>query len=171
MSVTSWIMYVLDRTPVLMVPIMLYWLQPKQSYQLLFLVYWVLNVATNAALKRYFEQPRPMTNLSLFYRRLQLCKDCMDSNEFGMPSGHAQTFAFCCLFAFFVVSSTTSRMHSIPSDKELFFPYLLFLAWILTCLQRVIAKRHTILQVIMGSLVGFFFGLSLFFFFSDWKTV
>lgn len=160
--------YFLDRTPIIMLPIFLLWLQPKHQFQLLFFIYWALNIILNILLKRYIEQPRPSTNLVQFHRRLAQCKDCMDSNEFGMPSGHAQSFAMYTIFAFFVVFSTTSRTHSFPSDHELLFPLLLFYAWILTCFQRIFANRHTVLQVIVGSILGFAVGASLFFFFSDW---
>ena len=105
-----------------------------------------INTILNAILKAIIQQPRPREdvkkfNLALTNGKRFFFKDGVPFNIFGMPSGHAQSAFFSTTFIYL------SLRH-----ENLFYFYLLFSLLIL--LQRVVFYYHTILQVIVGSVVG-----------------
>ncbi len=65
---------------------------------------------------------------------------------FGMPSGHAEVAILIAVLLFMIMRN----------DSRYIFVVLVAL---LVCIQRVVHKRHTILQVIVGGLLGLFYGL------------
>lgn len=63
-----------------------------------------------------------------------------DLNCIGMPSGHAEASALLCFLLYF--------LQLMPLWTSLFIITIV-------SLQRVIYKRHTIIQVLVGSMLGF----------------
>ena len=62
-----------------------------------------------------------------------------------MPSGHSQSLLFSTMFIYLSLK-----------NKNILYIYL-FIS-LLTMIQRVVYNHHTILQVIVGALVGLIFG-------------
>jgi len=108
-----------------------------------YLVFTGINSILNTLLKMTIKDPRPTNGITLF--------DDEDSqyntemNKYGMPSGHTQSVFFALTYLYLV-------KHSIYS-----FIIELCIA-ILTGYQRWKYRRHTISQILVGSLIGILFG-------------
>ena len=105
-----------------------------------------VNTILNLILKAIIQQPRPTEdvkkfNLALTNGKRFFFKDGVPFNIFGMPSGHAQSALFSTVFIYL----------SLRQENLLYF-YTLFSLLILS--QRVAFNYHTILQVIVGAIVG-----------------
>jgi membrane-associated phospholipid phosphatase len=101
-------------------------------------------------LKGIFQQPRPSEDIKTFNLAIEhgkrfIFKDGMPYDIFGMPSGHAQTLLFSTAFIYLALR-----------NKKIFYLYLLIS--IITLCQRVVFKHHTIIQVLVGSIIGTLFG-------------
>ena len=114
-----------------------------------------VNAILNLVLKGIIQQPRPSEdpktfNLALTHGKRFLFKDGMPHDIFGMPSGHSQSSLFSTIFIYLSFRKTNLL-------------YVYSFISLLTMCQRVIYKYHTILQVIVGSLVGGGFGYFVYF--------
>jgi len=109
-----------------------------------------MNALLNLVFKGIIQQPRPSEDPKTFHLALThgkrfLFKNGIPYDIFGMPSGHSQSSLFSTVFIYL----------SFRKNNWLYF-YLL--VSILTMCQRVSYKYHTILQVLIGAVVGAFFG-------------
>jgi membrane-associated phospholipid phosphatase len=102
----------------------------------------------NIALKGIFQQPRPSDNtdtktfhLALKNGKRFFFKNGIPDSIFGMPSGHTQ---ICLFFTTFVFLSL----------KQYNILCVYVLISLLTAYQRVKHNHHTILQVVVGGIVG-----------------
>jgi len=111
----------------------------------------LVNSSINYLLKGLIRQPRPREDLHVFHTE---GKDSQNKkrygfDRYGFPSGHAQ-IAFYSLG--FLSSALKREKHFLP---------ILFLFIFIACVtlyQRFAYKNHTIIQLIAGSLIGFFIG-------------
>jgi membrane-associated phospholipid phosphatase len=72
------------------------------------------------------------------------CKSYTNSFScYGMPSGHAETIAIIAILLYLLYNIN---------------PYILSIIVIGVCLERVVNKRHTIWQVIVGLVLGLTYG-------------
>jgi membrane-associated phospholipid phosphatase len=114
-----------------------------------FLFGWVGCYLLNLFLKWFCLQPRPSTDLAFFKLSLNREKNRNNPiwimNYCGMPSGHAQFAGFALVY---VILSTSSWW---------VWAFMLLLS-IITCVQRVLTQAHTLLQVMVGLLVGMVWG-------------
>jgi membrane-associated phospholipid phosphatase len=94
-----------------------------------YLVFTFINQAINVLLKSVIKEPRPVSNGKIDY------------DQYGMPSGHAQTIFFFITFTYLVNKSVMVLL------LELFLSFI-------TLYQRWKYKKHTITQIIVGSLLG-----------------
>ncbi len=114
-----------------------------------FLVGWVGCYLINLALKRMWLQPRPSTDLAFF--KVSLSREKNRNNPFwvmnycGMPSGHAQFAGFALVYV--MLSSPSWWVGSFLTGLT-----------VVTCVQRVVSQAHTVLQVMVGLLVGMVWG-------------
>lgn len=99
-----------------------------------------INVGLNIVLKRWIAEPRPCVNNEQF-KILMKHPSTVPTEMFGMPSGHAQLFAFSLLYV--VLSTHQWYIYTIYS-----------LAFVASCIQRVWTRAHTIVQVVVGSAIG-----------------
>ena len=104
----------------------------------------------NIILKGIIQLPRPSEDPKLFNIALKngkrfVFKNGMPHDIFGMPSGHAQSSFFSTVFIYLSLKQT-----------NLLAIYLLISS--ITLWQRVVDNYHTLLQVIIGSIVGTIFG-------------
>lgn len=107
-----------------------------------YLVFTGINSIMNIVLKTTFQETRPPGGIPLYDGEEEKYKN---ENKYGMPSGHTQSVFFALTYLYLV-------KHSIYS-----FLLELCVAMI-TCYQRWKYRRHTISQIIVGSLIGILFG-------------
>lgn len=91
----------------------------------------VMNSLLNLILKMFFQELRPKIRNKF--------------DKFGMPSGHTQTSLYSTIFVFLTIKK-----------KEWLYLYL-FISLIIM-VQRVVCNYHTVMQVIVGAMVGSIFG-------------
>jgi membrane-associated phospholipid phosphatase len=118
----------------------------KQTLLRYYIVGLFFNTLLNFVLKGIFQQPRPSVDEKLFNASLKhgirfIYKDGIPSDIFGMPSGHSESVFYSTLYVFFALRNYTSA-----------FIYLLFS--LITGFQRVYFHYHTVMQVIVGAIVG-----------------
>lgn len=115
------------------------------------LIYYIcgffVNIILNLILKIIIKDPRPSLDKSKFLLALRN-SNLIKINMLGMPSGHAQSVLYSSSFIFFVLQK--------------WVPFYLFIS-IVTIFQRVKFNYHTILQVIIGSIIGSFFAYLVFY--------
>ena len=70
----------------------------------------------------------------------------LGSDVFGMPSGHAQTSFYILAFIYLVT-------------RNIVLSSVLLLLSVIVVVQRVVYNEHTIIQVLVGSIVGGLFGI------------
>ena len=119
-------------------------------YMVSFAIFNYINIKLNEFLKICFRELRPeKINLAeehQKYRIFTMFKNNKPSSAhvYGMPSGHAQSGAYALGFLWFVQKTSPAFM-------------LASFIFVLTLLQRWIVKRHTIMQLFVGFLIGFGF--------------
>jgi len=106
-----------------------------------FIIGSLLNQELNSVLKILIKQPRPSGQI----RNLIDNDIFTGAHVYGMPSGHAQTLFFSVSFLYYVIEN---------------FYILIGLLFIggLTIYQRWKYHRHSLLQLIVGSTIGWSFG-------------
>lgn len=116
------------------------------------------HAVVSRVLKELIRQPRPEAS----------CTALGNCHEHGMPSSHSQFMTFSCTIAILIFTRRYARVHHrhSPPPKSEFTSsliaspiYLLELsifvtATILTCWARVYLGYHTVLQVVIGALLG-----------------
>lgn len=120
----------------------------KTSILFPFFLFGILNDLLNRILKRLIREPRP----SLFQHNAKGEFDTLTfiAGKWGMPSGHAQHIFYCMGYLFQSGYMTINKVNIMP---------LLTLLSVATLYQRWIYHYHTIHQLIVGSIVGFLFGV------------
>jgi membrane-associated phospholipid phosphatase len=116
--------------------IALYSIQPM--YSIYFFIVLTISGILNKLTKYWFISPRPKNCIK--FLATEQCKEGAN----GMPSGHAQFTAFGLTVAY------------LFTHHYLFLSIALFL---LTLIQRVIYNNHTVLQLLVGSIIGFVLGI------------
>jgi membrane-associated phospholipid phosphatase len=111
------------------------------SYVLGFFV----NAYLNKILKVLIREPRPNGS-----RNFTGLDNYENEEQFGMPSGHAQSVFYSILFYFYLTQNWYILVGS------------LFLG-ILTLYQRWKYKNHSVKQLIIGSLIGILFSFFVFY--------
>ena len=119
----------------------------KKTYLTFYILGAVLNYVVNTILKLVFKQPRPTENMKLFQLEMNLREtiDWSEYQRFGMPSGHSQETAFSLIYIIMVLQNTKITI--------LFLIITLF-----TMFQRIYTNKHTFLQVLAGTIIGFIMG-------------
>jgi membrane-associated phospholipid phosphatase len=114
-----------------------------------------VNAILNLILKGLVQQPRPSEDPKTFHLALThgkrfLFKDGIPHDIFGMPSGHAQSAFFSTLFIYLSFRKTN-------------LVYIYLSVSMLIMAQRVTYKYHTVLQVLIGAVIGAGFGHFVYF--------
>ena len=122
--------------PIILFGFGIYTLRTRRIYLIIYAIFFVLNGLLNRVLKMWIREPRP--DNSQFINEY----DVNDGAEqYGMPSGHAQSVAYSVVFLFLATGSVR-----ILSST-------LFLS-ALTIYQRWAYHRHTEAQLGIGALIG-----------------
>jgi membrane-associated phospholipid phosphatase len=101
----------------------------------------IVNIAMNILLKAIIQSPRPSETTHNFYN-LKLSDRFINANKYGMPSGHAQSTFFSTTFIYL-------------ATKNHIFTIMYLLISIVSLYQRVVYQYHTIIQIAVGSILGF----------------
>jgi membrane-associated phospholipid phosphatase len=104
----------------------------------LYIVFFIINIFLNKALKLLIREPRPAGDI-LFSNK----ENTEGSEQYGMPSGHAQSVAFTAMFLY---------LFTKPSQTYLIMGACFIGA--ITLYQRYKYKRHSISQLLVGTTVG-----------------
>lgn len=122
--------------PFILFALSIYFLYPTLSYLSVYLIVCISNSLINNILKNWIREPRPKDPIS-YYDDNQLT----GAQMYGMPSGHAQSVIFSTVFIYLTTNSRT-----------LLLLYVFISA--LSIFQRWKYRRHTIKQLLAGSIVG-----------------
>lgn len=127
----------------------------------------------NIGLKHIFKYPRPDNpNPALFYSvkrfPIPIHNNGLHLYDYGFPSGHAQSCLYTIVYFlltlwYYILPPFISKIN-IPILKWIAWTLLFFIITIITLFQRVISRRHSIIQVICGAIIGVIFGLLYYYF-------
>jgi membrane-associated phospholipid phosphatase len=122
--------------PIILMVITIIIMNMRTKILLLYMAFFIINSVTNGVVKLLIREPRPTGQV--FMDSLE--KD-MDSDTYGMPSGHAQSVAYTTTFLYLFTRSTSILMGAS------------FIG-VTTLYQRYKFRRHTISQLLTGTAVG-----------------
>ena len=109
------------------------------KYLNVYLIFFFLNMLLNKKLKQLFGEPRPgkVTEQNIYKKY----ENTSGAEIYGMPSGHAQSVIFSTIYTYLVTKSNNILIGSGFISA-------------LSLIQRYRFKRHSIKQLIVGSLLG-----------------
>jgi len=132
--------------PMLLLFTTIFLLRNKHNLLFYYILFVILSLFLNLVLKGIIQQPRPSIDAKTFHLMMKnkeryIYNHGIPYDIFGMPSGHSQSVLLSTIFIYL-------SLHDIRIAM-----FYLFIT-LITLTQRVIDNHHTILQVIVGSLVG-----------------
>jgi membrane-associated phospholipid phosphatase len=132
--------------PIILLFITIFLLRNKHNFLFYYILFFIISLVLNLFLKGLIQQPRPSIdtktfNLMMRNKKRYIYKHGIPYDIFGMPSGHSQSVLLSTIFIYLTLQ-----------DMKIAMLYL-FLS-IITLTQRVLDNHHTILQVIVGSIIG-----------------
>ena len=136
--------------PIILIITSFYLLWNKPNLYFYYVVGVFINSILNIILKGIFLQPRPNEdikdfNLALKNGRLFIFKNgIIPLDIFGMPSGHSQSAFFSCAFIYLAL-------------RQLNILWFYLSISFITIYQRVSYKYHSVLQVLVGGVIGVIF--------------
>jgi membrane-associated phospholipid phosphatase len=130
--------------PNIMIFICLYELWNQPVYYWGFVILTIINIFFNKFLKLCIREPRPIKITRDHFTELDKLV-MADAEYYGMPSGHAQSITFSIFYLYLVRGS-------------IFWLYVGLFLFLITLYQRWVSKKHSIQQLIIGSIVGSTFG-------------
>ena len=136
--------------PIILFALSVFLLRNKCNLLFYYIIFYVIGLILNIILKGIIQQPRPSIDKKTFDLMIKnkeryISKYGVPYDIYGMPSGHSQSVLFSTIFIYFA-------FHNI----KLTIVYLIIS--IITLFQRVIENHHTVLQVIVGSMIGLIIG-------------
>jgi len=134
--------------PLLLFVIACFFLWSKPVYLITYFIGFFINIGINSFSKAFIQEPRPSEDKNIFYPAKTHLKRYSFDN-YGMPSGHAQTSFYCLVFIWLTLKNV-----------KIITLYLLLSG--LTLYQRYKYKEHTMLQLIIGSILGGIMGYIFF---------
>jgi membrane-associated phospholipid phosphatase len=113
------------------------------------------NAMINLLLKAIIKQPRPLHDPKVLKARIELNNTnrfvyIVPIETFGMPSGHAQSALYSTCFIFLAL-------------RDVMFSLFFLLVSVLTLFQRVNNYFHSVIQVVVGTIVGIVFGFIVYY--------
>ena len=149
-SIIKQIDYIGYLGPILLLVSSIFLLINKATLLSTYIFGFVVSVIMNSILKYIIKEPRPSDDLSIYNASIAHGKR-VSFDKYGMPSGHATGVFYSTAFIFFALKK----------------PYISLIYLIIsmnTIYQRVKYKNHTILQVIVGAIVGTITGYAAYLF-------
>jgi len=132
--------------PNIIILLSMYLLWDHNNFFFFYIIGLICDTILNIILKGIIQQPRPSYDskelqLALKNNKRFIYKDGLYYDFFGMPSGHASSAMFSTMFVYFALKKTN-------------WLYLYLLLSCIIMIQRVMSNDHSIVQVIIGALVG-----------------
>jgi membrane-associated phospholipid phosphatase len=119
-------------------------LRHMSNYLTFYIVGTILNNILNIILKLLIKEPRPSKDKKFI--EIGVTNDILISfDKFGMPSGHAQYCGFSLVFITLVFNNP-------------FITTLYLIITLSSLMQRYFYNNHTILQLVVGFIIGLFIG-------------
>jgi membrane-associated phospholipid phosphatase len=119
-------------------------LRHMSNYLLFYIVGTILNNILNIILKLIIKEPRPSKDQKFI--EIGVTNGAIISfDKFGMPSGHAQNCGFSLAFITLVFNNP-------------FITTIYLIISLISIMQRYIYNNHTILQLIIGFIIGLIAG-------------
>ena len=130
--------------PIILFFLSLFLLRNNKKYLYFFFYGFILNNILNIILKVAIKEPRPTAERKVI--EIGIANEARISfDKFGMPSGHAQNCAYCLAFITMVLNDPfITAFYTVITFNTLF--------------QRYLYNNHTILQLVVGTFIGLFFG-------------
>lgn len=126
--------------PIILFILSLFLLRNMATYLRFFVTGFILNNILNIILKLFIKEPRPTQDQKLI--EIAVVNGArIGFDKFGMPSGHAQNCGYCLAFITMTLNNPfITAIYSVITVISLF--------------QRYLYNNHTILQLLVGILVG-----------------
>ena len=146
-----------SKGPLILIIATVYFLCKHNNLLFYYVIGILMNTLLNLLLKGLLLQPRPLDDPKLFNLAIKNGKHhifkngIISYNIYGMPSGHAQSVIFSTIFIYLSLK-----------NKQIALSYLIIS--LITMYQRVEYNYHTVLQVIVGAIVGGIFAFIIFYF-------
>jgi len=137
--------------PIIVLIINIYLMRHRFFWLYIYLFFVVINTYINKALKILIKEPRP-SNWKTFIEFEKL----KDEEQYGMPSGHAQSISFSIFFYYLLFGITP-------------YIYVMLSILLLALFQRWYNRNHTILQLIIGLVVGGLFAYIVYYISNNYK--
>ena len=130
--------------PIILFILSLFLLRNMATYLRFFVSGFILNNILNIILKLFIKEPRPTQDQKAI--EIGLVNGArIGFDKFGMPSGHGQNCGYCLAFITMTLNNPfITAIYSVITVISLF--------------QRYLYNNHTILQLLVGILVGYSFG-------------
>ena len=100
----------------------------------------VINQILNMVVKDITKQKRPTRQKNI------IPSDELNTHEYGMPSGHAQQTVSEMVFILLAFKNMWAKIYAVFQT-------------VLTISQRYLYRKHSALQLFVGSVIGLFMGL------------
>jgi hypothetical protein len=129
--------------PIILFILSVFFLRNMPKYLSFFVVGFMFNNILNIILKLFIKEPRPTTDQKAI--EIGVVNGARISfDKFGMPSGHAQNCGYCLTFIIMTLNNP-------------FITTLYLVVSVISLFQRYLYNNHTILQLIIGLIVGTLF--------------
>ena len=144
MQIRLFIDYIGYYAPIILFFLSLFLLRNMTRYLNFFVSGFILNNILNIMLKLFIKEPRPTDD----QKTIEIAINNgfrVGFDKFGMPSGHAQNCGYCLVFIIMTIHN----------------PLIISMYIVITIIslsQRYLYNNHTILQLIIGLLIGSGFG-------------
>ncbi len=136
--------------PIILFVLTLLLLRNMPKYLYFFVSGFILNNILNIILKLCIKHPRPNGDQKTI--EIAVANGVrVGFDQFGMPSGHAQNCAYCLAFITMVLNNPMITM-------------IYIVITMITLSQRYINSNHSILQLIVGLIIGIGMGYITYFF-------
>lgn len=126
--------------PEILLLLSIYSFYGKYNHLVIYLTGFAVNQVINIILKLLVKQPRPEEDKKMFNLLVHHDKR-ISFDKYGMPSGHSQSVWYSTTFIYLAL-------------KNNIVTSIYLLISIITMIQRVEYKAHSIPQVIVGMLIG-----------------
>jgi len=139
-----------ENGPIILLFITIFLLRNKYNLLFYYILFFIISLLLNIFLKGIIQQARPSIDDKTFKLMMKnkeryIYKHGIPYDIFGMPSGHSQSVLMSTIFIYL-------SLH----DIKIALLYLFITS--VTLIQRVIENHHTVLQVLIGSIIGLALG-------------
>jgi membrane-associated phospholipid phosphatase len=142
--ITELINYIGLYAPTILFILTLFFTRKFKNYSYFFVIGFIFNFILNIILKLLIREPRPDDDQKIIEIGI-VNGGRIGFDKYGMPSGHAQTCAYCLAFV--------SLLWNSPLVTAIYLCFTL-----VSMVQRYLNKNHTILQLLVGLIVGLIVG-------------